>query len=256
MTTGVLLWREMLTFFRQRSRVMGAFATPILFWIFVGAGIGKSFQVADIPGGQNYLEYFFPGTWLMILLFSSVFSTFSIIEDRKAGFMQNVLVAPTSDWQIVLGKSLGGTFVAAIQAFLFLLAAPLIGIHIQLVPVILISLLSLLIGQSLTAMGFWLAWRVNSSGGLHGILNVILFPMWLLSGAAFPPSGAPVWVQWIMKINPLTYALDLVRKCLYWNAEGTQVVSQISTGISLIILFLFLGGMMFLSMYEIRRKVY
>ncbi len=124
-----LCWRELIRFVRQRSRIIGALATPILFWIVIGAGMGRSFR-ADMPGGSNFIEYFFPGTLVMILLFTAIFSEISIIEDRREGFLQSVLVAPVSRMAIVLGKVLGGTILATAQGLLFLLLAPLVGIHL------------------------------------------------------------------------------------------------------------------------------
>src|SRR5688500_16586776 len=100
--------RELVRFVRQRNRVIGALATPVVFWLLIGAGMGRSFQVSSLPDGDNYLRYFFPGTVLMILLFTAIFSTISIIEDRREGFLQGVLVAPVPKTAIVLGKVLGG----------------------------------------------------------------------------------------------------------------------------------------------------
>src|ERR1700710_532328 len=125
-----LTHRELVRFLRQRHRIIGALGTPIVFWLLLGLGMGRSFQGINVPGGASYLEYFFPGTVLMILLFTAIFSTISIIEDRREGFLQSVLVAPVSRMAIVLGKVLGGTALAFGQGLLFLLLAPLIGIHL------------------------------------------------------------------------------------------------------------------------------
>src|SRR5215211_7328963 len=119
--------RELVRFLRQRHRVVGALATPIVFWLLIGGGMGRSFRAEGTPGGGNYLLYFFPGTVLMILLFTAIFSTISIIEDRREGFLQSVLVAPVPRLAIVLGKVLGGAALAFAQALLFLLFAPLVG---------------------------------------------------------------------------------------------------------------------------------
>src|SRR5207244_4998746 len=113
-----------------RHRVVGALATPIVFWLLIGAGMGRSFQGADGRTG-SYLQYFYPGTVLMILLFTAIFSTISIIEDRREGFLQSVLVAPVSRMAIVLGKVLGGTVLAFGQGLLFLLLAPLVGVPLS-----------------------------------------------------------------------------------------------------------------------------
>src|SRR5438034_1480428 len=119
-----LCHRELVRFLRQRHRIVGALATPLVFWLLIGAGMNRSFK-ADVPGGDNYLRYFFPGTILMILLFTAIFSTISVIEDRREGFLQGVLVAPVSRMSIVLGKVLGGTILATGQGIIFLLLAPL-----------------------------------------------------------------------------------------------------------------------------------
>src|SRR5689334_1212382 len=120
--------RELVRFLRQRNRIIGALATPIVFWLLIGAGMGRSFRAAGTPGDYGYLQFFFPGTILMILLFTAIFSTISIIEDRREGFLQSVLVAPVSRMSIVLGKVLGGTVLAFGQGLIFLLLGPLIGL--------------------------------------------------------------------------------------------------------------------------------
>src|SRR5215216_1310434 len=124
-----LAWREFIRFIRQRNRVIGALATPIVFWLLIGGGMGRSFR----GGGESYLQYFYPGSLLMILLFTAIFSTISIIEDRREGFLQSVLVAPISPMAIVLGKVLGGTVLAFGQGLIFLLLAPVVGFHFTLV---------------------------------------------------------------------------------------------------------------------------
>ena len=119
-----LAQRELVRFIRQPNRVIGALATPIVFWLLIGAGMGHSFSGGGVTGDRGYMEYFFPGTIVMILLFTAIFSTISIIEDRREGFLQSVLVAPVPRMSIVLGKTLGGTVLATLQATLFLLLAP------------------------------------------------------------------------------------------------------------------------------------
>src|SRR3954470_4549976 len=148
--------RELVRFLRQRHRIIGALATPIVFWLLIGAGMGRSFHVEGLPGGasSSYLQYFFPGTVLMILLFTAIFSTISIIEDRREGFLQSVLVAPVPRMAIVLGKVLGGTVLAFGQALLFLLLAPTVGIHPPLAGLALAALMMAVVAFSLTALGF------------------------------------------------------------------------------------------------------
>jgi ABC-2 type transport system permease protein len=151
----------------------------------------------------------------MILLFTAIFSTISIIEDRREGFLQSVLVAPVPRMAIVLGKVLGGTVLAFGQAFIFLLLASTVGIHLTLLGFLGALLMMLIMSFSLTALGFCIAWRMSSTQGFHAIMNLFLMPMWFLSGALFPASGAAGPVRWVMRANPLTYGLDGLRQCLY-----------------------------------------
>ncbi len=184
---------------------------------------------------MHYLEYFYPGTILLVVLFTSIFSTFSVIEDRKEGFLQAVLVAPVSRFAIVFGKVLGGATLAFLQGLVLLLLAPLLGIRISLSSVLAIAFGLFLLSLWLTAAGFAIAWRITSSAGFHSVMNLLLMPMWMLSGALFPLAGAAGWLQWIMRANPLTYALALVREPLYWTSGGTAGPGSPSWEISLAI---------------------
>jgi ABC-2 type transport system permease protein len=219
-----LAQRELVRFVRQRNRIIGALATPLVFWLLIGAGMGRSFR-ADVPGGDNYLRYFFPGTVVMILLFTAIFSTISIIEDRREGFLQGVLVAPVSKMSIVLGKVLGGTVLAFGQGLIFLLLAPTVGITLTIGSVAITMLVMFVVAFALTALGVCIAWRMNSTQGFHAIMNLLLMPMWFLSGALFPAEGAVGGLSWVMRLNPLTYGLDALRKAMYFGDAGSLVVS-------------------------------
>ena len=135
-----LWWRELVRFYRQRARVVGVIASPLLFWIVIGSGFGRSFRSGESIGQQHYLDYFYPGALIMIVLFTSIFTMMSVIEDRKEGFLLSVLVAPVPRSAIVLGKVLGGTTLSAIQGLIFLAFAPLIGVHLGLGDFLLVGL--------------------------------------------------------------------------------------------------------------------
>ncbi len=209
--------REIVRFLRQRPRIIGPLATPIVFWVLIGAGMGRSFRGVGATANENYLQFFFPGTVLMILLFTAIFSTISIIEDRKEGFLQSVLVAPVSRVSIVLGKVMGGAILAFAQGVLFLLLAPTVGIHPPLAGIALALLMMLVLSFALTALGFCIAWRMNSTQGFHAIMNLFLMPLWFLSGALFPAENAMGGLKWIMRLNPLSYGLDGLRHAIYWT---------------------------------------
>lgn len=206
--------REAKHFLRQPGRVIGALGTPIIFWLFIGAGIGSSFSSDALAGSENYLEYFFPGTLALILLFTALFSMISLIKERDEGFLQAVLVAPISRQGIVLGKVLGCTLLASAQGFLYLAMAPLIGIPISIGQIALLVPVIIGIGFGLSALGFLFAWRSESIQSFHSVMNMILFPLWLLSGALFPASGASPWLSWVIVINPLSYGVAALRRIL------------------------------------------
>lgn len=239
-----LWWREMVRFVRQRDRLVGALGTPIVFWLLLGSGLGRSFQS---PEGHGYLEYFFAGTLVMILLFTAIFSTISIIEDRREGFLQGVLVAPVGRTALVLGKIMGGTTLAAGQGLLFLILAPMAGIELTATGVVWSIGAMATLGFALTGLGFLLAWQLNSSQGFHAIMNLFLLPMWLLSGAVFPSDGAPSWIGWVMWLNPLTYGVTVVRKGLYWDATASVPVAAV------VVTVVFALAMWSLSMWSTRR---
>jgi ABC-2 type transport system permease protein len=225
-----LWWREIVRFYRQRSRVVGVIASPVLFWIVIGSGFGTSFRGGAGPGNQHYLDYFFPGALIMIVLFTAIFTMMSVIEDRKEGFLLSVLVAPVHRSVIVLGKVLGGTTLSAIQGLVFLIFAPALGVHFGLTQLGLIVLTVFLVSFALTALGFAIAWPMDSSQGFHAVINLFLIPLWLLSGALFPLSGASGWMRLLMRANPLTYGVEALRAVLF---PGT---SAFSVRVSLIVL--------------------
>ncbi len=206
--------RELERFFRQINRVIGAFLQPIIFWILFGAGLKNSFRpLAD--GSMNAMQYFLPGTAVLIVLFTAIFSTISVIEDRNEGFLQGVLVAPVSRLAIVFGKVLGGTALAVPQGFVVLLAAPLVGVRLSLESLAASLLILTLVSLSLTAVGFCIAWPMDSTQGFHAIMTVILFPMWILSGSFFPLGQSASWLRIVMFANPLTYGVAALRYALH-----------------------------------------
>jgi ABC-2 type transport system permease protein len=210
-----LLAREVLRFVRQRSRIVGALGTPLLFWVLLGSGFGRSLRPPGLEVEMDYLSFFFPGTVLLVVLFTAIFSSISIIEDRNAGFLQGVLVSPVPRLSIVLGKVLGGTTLGFAQGVLLLLLAPLAGIAFAWGAFLAACGVILLTALALSTLGFLLAWRTDSVQGFHAVMNLLLIPMWLMSGAFFPAAGAATWVRAVMTVNPLSYGLGGLRRVLY-----------------------------------------
>ena len=182
----MLWWRDLVRFFRQPSRLAGALGQPVIFWLVIGSGLAATFRM---PGAEvGYLEFFYPGVLLMVVLFAAIFTTVSVIEDRHAGFLQAVLAGPGSRAALVLGKAAGSASVALSQAALFLALAPGAGIQLLRVdwPLLLAALALAALG--LAALGFAVAWTVDSVQGYHALQMTLLVPLWVVSGAMFPPS--------------------------------------------------------------------
>ena len=218
---GMLTWRELIRFLRQRNRVIGAVGQPILFWLLFGVGMNRTFQVP----GQPFSEYFVPGTLVLILLFTAIFATISIIEDRKEGFLQAILVAPAPRWSLVFGKVAGGTILAVGQSLLFLLLSLTLGVSLGLGSAMALLAMMTVIAVGLTCLGFVIAWRLDSTQGFHAIMNLLLMPMWLLSGAFFPVPSAnnessvsELVLYYVMRCNPVTYGVSGMRQLMFPTA--------------------------------------
>lgn len=242
------LWRrQVLRFVRQRSRIVGALATPVVFWLLLGLGLNRHFSPAgELAGAPDaaqpgYLAFFFPGSALLIVLFTAMFSTFSVIEDRQQGFLRNVLASPCPRLAIVLGQVCSGASLAMIQAGLFLLIWPTVAGSWSITGMLASLAMLAVASAGLTALGLILAWRLSSTAALHALLNVLLMPMWLLSGAVFPITDQTVLpLRVLMYVNPLTYGQHAVAGLLTpgespWSqGPGVLVASLVTIALSLL----------------------
>lgn len=233
-----LAQRELVRFFRQRNRVIGALVQPIIFWVafslgFRSIGLGTAF--------------FFPGTIAMILLFTAIFATISIIEDRREGFLQSVLVAPAPRWAMVFGKILGGAMIALLQALLFLALGWLtLRLISPLSDLLLAIVLMTVMAVALTALGFFIAWRMESTQGFHAIMTVFLFPMWFLSGSMFPYEPGSSMTT-IAQFNPLTYGVAGLRHYLRFENSSIAVDALPSLAVCWIVTLVFAAVMLVLA---------
>ena len=243
----VLSWREFVRFFRQRNRVVAAIGTPLLFWLLFGTGLHQSFQVA--AEGPSFREYFFPGTLVLILMFTAIFSSISIIQDRGEGFLQSVLVSPVPPWAMVLGKILGATLIAWVQVALCLVLVLTLDVDVSWLKALSMIGVLLLGALAMTSMGFVMAWNMESIQGFHAVMNLVLMPMWLLSGSFFPvpalASGTGFGQQalhWVMRCNPLTYIVAPLHELLSGPPTGTKIwFPSLPTALAVILLFLVLA---------------
>ncbi len=249
------LWkREMVRFLRQRSRIIGALGTPLVFWILVGAGLQRSFQLPGASGTMSYLEFSYPGAIAAILLFTAVFSTISLIEDRREGFLQAVLVAPVSRTAIVMGKLLGATTLAVGQGALFLMLAPAASIPLSWVSFLAMLGAMVVVSFAVTGLGFCVAWRMESTQGFHAIMNLVLMPMLVLSGAFFPHKGSATWLSWVVSVNPMTYGVSLLRHALYAGGTMAEAAHDVSTTTALAISLAFAAATVGLAVASVSRR--
>lgn len=239
MAAATLGQRELVRFFRQKNRVIGALVPPLILWFLIGTGFSGSFRFA---GSLSHLQYFFPGAVVMVALFAAIFSTISIIEDRKEGFLQSVLVSPASRASVALGKIWGGAAIAFLHGIFFLLLSHWVGASLSPARALYGAVILAGISFSLTALGFLIAWRMDSAQGFHAVMNLFLMPLWFLSGAVFPVETAPGWLKIIMEANPLTYGVEALRIALF-----PQAASAFSSPLLCLYVILAFAAVMFVS---------
>ncbi len=213
----VIVAREFKKFIRERTRLFSAIARPLLWLFIVGAGFSRLVS-SDV--GVPYTQFIFPGILGMTILFSSMFSSISIIWDKEFGFLKEILVAPVSRFSIVVGKALSGTVVSTIQATIILALFPFVGFKLDLLKIIGIILICASLSFSISSFGILLATFYESYESFSVIMNFIIMPMFFLSGAMYPVKLLPEILKVISKINPLTYGIDAIKHVLFPFEKG------------------------------------
>jgi ABC-2 type transport system permease protein len=206
------LWlRDIYRLKREPSRWIGVIAQPLLFWVILGGGLNQRF-FSDTEQSQSYLMYFYPGALVMMVLFTSIFSSISLIEDKQTGFLRAVLVSPESPVSIVLGKLLGVMSIVFLQTLVFLCFITFAGYQFQEVNWFLTFGIIFLGAWCLSAVNYSAAWIMNSIQGYHGVMTIVFLPMWMISGALFPLKGS--WMSVAQYLNPISYFIDILRFAL------------------------------------------
>ncbi|MFG0245506.1 MAG: ABC transporter permease [Phycisphaerales bacterium JB052] len=216
--------REMIRQVRQPSRIIASIATPLLIWLFIVGGFSKA--IGDVAGGQSSLTaYTIPGMASLTVLFASIFAAISLIQDRHDGVLRAALVSPAPGWSIALSKIGAGSLFALGQAFIVLLTLPLLGEPLTVVGVLGAIAALACISIALIGLGLALAWIVDSTQGFHGVMNAVLMPMWLVSGAVFPVEDAAGWLRVISLVNPLTWTHAAMRNSLGMSDQMNSMVA-------------------------------
>ncbi len=235
------IWlRELIRFVSERARIVGALGQPLIYLAIMGTGFGATFRSAAVPAGFSYLQFMYPGVLGMTVLFTAMFSAISIIWDREFGFLKEILVAPVARGSIVAGKVAGGATVATLQGVFLLSLAPIVGVHLGPSQILGIALIMLLAAASLTSLGLVIASRMVTMEGFQVVMNFLVLPLWLLSGAFFPLRGLPLWMTVLTRIDPLTYAVDALRGMVYAGSPLAHalVVHPYRLNVAIILLFL------------------
>jgi ABC-2 type transport system permease protein len=227
-----LLFREVKRYLRERTRIISSFVQPLLWLIIFGAGLGS---IIPSSSGFSYQEFIFPGIICQTLLFTSMFMGISVIWDRQFGFLKEILVAPITRVSIFIGKMLGVSTDSMIQGTIVLMLGFLIGVNINLPLIAKTIPLMFLITVGLVCIGLTLASFMNSLESFGTIMTFVNLPMFLLSGALFPVKNLPSWLQWIVYIDPLTYAVDALRIVIL----GAKYVSLFPLQFDMIVIIIF-----------------
>ena len=228
----VICMRDIRRFFREKSQVIGSVARPAFWLVIMGTGFSTVFRSET----GTYAQFLFPGIIGMTVLFTSVFSAVSIIWDRQFGFLREILVAPVSRTSVAVGKTLSGCFQSMIQGAIILALSPLVNVKLTPVIVVQVLLLIFLASFALTSLGLLIASRMESHEGFNLIMNFLVMPMFLLSGAFFPIQGLPVWMRSVVAVNPLGYAVDALRGVIlgvYEHALATDILFMVGFAVAM-----------------------
>ncbi len=205
------LWkRQIIKYVRSKSRLVGSLGQPLMFLIAFGFGFNAIYQKAE--GGANYFQFLSPGIISMSILFMAFFSGVEIIWDRKFAFLREVLVAPVARWEIVVGKTLGGATIACFQGILVFIITLFLGFKpISVLGALLALVFMFLIAFMCSTLGILIASNMEDTEGFPVIMNFVVMPLYMLSGAFFPISTLPEFLQIVVKFNPIAYGVDGLR---------------------------------------------
>jgi ABC-2 type transport system permease protein len=228
-----IVWRrELIRFRSDRLRAVTALVQPVLFLLVLGTGL-SSLASRGLPSGVDFKTFIYPGVLAMSVLFTSIFSAASIVWDREFGFLAEMLVAPVRRWTIVVGKCLGGATVATFQGIIFLALAGLA--HVPYNPVLLLTLTGelLLLSFTLTAFGVMMAARVKQIQAFMALTQMIVMPLFFLSGALYPLNGLPGWLTVLTRLDPLTYVVAPMRHAVFSYLPISPLIkSKLSPGVT------------------------
>ncbi|HEY2652448.1 MAG TPA: ABC transporter permease [Solirubrobacteraceae bacterium] len=213
-----IMWRrDLVRFFNDRVRMVSTLIQPLLFLFVLGTGLQQLSRASS--HGVNLKTFIYPGILCLSVMFTAMFAAASIVWDREFGFLREMMVAPVSRASIVIGKCLGGATVACTQGVILILLGPLVGVSYSVTLILGIFALQLLLAFTVTAFGVMIAVRIKQMQSFFGVMQMIVMPMYFLSGALFPVVGLPLWLAILNRIDPLTYAVDPMRRLVFSHLD-------------------------------------
>jgi ABC-2 type transport system permease protein len=213
-----VVWRrELIRFSRDRLRILTSLIQPFLFLFVLGTGISSLASAGT--HGVNFRTFIYPGVLCMAVMFTAMFSAASIVWDREFGFLREMMVAPVRRSSIVLGKCLGGATVAAFQGLIVIAISPLVGIPYNLGLILVLFALALLLAFSITAFGVMFAARINQMQSFMALMQMVIMPMFFISGALFSVANLPTWLAVLNRLDPLTYAVEPMRRAIFSHLD-------------------------------------
>ncbi|HXB46209.1 MAG TPA: ABC transporter permease [Streptosporangiaceae bacterium] len=224
-----IVWRrELIRFRTDRLRAITALVQPFLFLFILGTGL-SNLAGGSLPQSStfDFKTFIYPGVLAMSVLFTAIFSAGSIVWDREFGFLREILVAPVSRGAIVVGKCLGGATIATFQGVIFLCLAWFA--HVPYNPVLIISLIGmlLLLSFTLTAFGVMMAARIRQFQAFMALTQMLVMPLFFLSGALYPLTGLPAWLTVLTRLDPLTYVVGPMRHLVFSHLNVSPQISAI-----------------------------
>jgi ABC-2 type transport system permease protein len=209
-----IVWRrDLIRFVNDRVRIISSLIQPLLFLFVMGTGLQQLSSAST--HGVDLKTFIYPGILCIAVMFTAMFSAASIVWDREFGFLREMMVAPIRRSSIVIGKCLGGATVASTQGVIMILLAPLVGVPYSVTLVLGIFALQLLLAFSITAFGVMVAARIKQMQAFFGVMQMIVMPMFFISGALFPVQNLPRWLEVLNRLDPLTYAVDPMRRLVF-----------------------------------------
>ncbi|HEX8975327.1 MAG TPA: ABC transporter permease [Solirubrobacteraceae bacterium] len=220
-----IVWRrELIRFKADRLRMITSLIQPLLFLFVLGAGLQRLSSAGT--HGVELKTFIYPGILCISVMFTAMFSAASIVWDREFGFLREMMVAPVRRSSIVIGKCLGGATVASFQGVIVICLAGLV--HVPYDPALILGVfgLQLLLAFSITAFGIMVAVRITQMQSFMGVMQMIVMPMFFISGALFPASGLPGWLTVLNRLDPLTYAVDPMRRLVFNHLSISPLARQ------------------------------